>query len=129
MISNTTFYVSMAAALILILQGIVSIIQAVRQSTRIDKIETNAEQSLVNIHKIIHENQNVKINIEEIKSKVSELYVLHNVRDDVGVPVWYNNSNFIKELIHAVAKLNDSIINQNSLLNRQIAIFEAQSKK
>lgn len=129
MIDNLAIYTTAAAALILVIQGIFQIVQAIKQTSRIDKIELNAEHSLINIEKIVSENKTTRINIDDIRTKVSELYVLHNVRDDSGVPVWYNNSNFIKDLISAVAKLNDSIVNQNALLQKQLIILENQIKK
>jgi len=87
MIDTLAIYTATAAALILVIQGIFQIVQAIKQTSRIDKIELNAEQSLINIEKIVSENKIVRVNIDDIRTKVSELYVLHNVRDDSGVPV------------------------------------------
>jgi hypothetical protein len=68
-----------AGGIVITLQGIVQIIQGLKQNTRfMDMQET--------ILKINAKTPN-KTDTEEIKSKIDTLYDMHNVKNEEGIPV------------------------------------------
>jgi len=109
-----------AGGIVITLQGIVQIIQGLKQNTRfMDMQET--------ILKINAKTPN-KTDTEEIKSKIDTLYDMHNVKNEEGIPVWYVQNSTLKDLTVVINKLSENITGQNLLITKQIMLLEQQEK-
>jgi len=96
-----------------------------------DSLETGTKEIQYAIEKVVREAmEEIKCRVNTtsetiyaLRSKIDDLYKWHDVRDENGAPVWYSGK---RGLIEANKSVVDTLIKQNDLLQKVVAIMDKE---